>query len=180
MESRLCRKALPISPLAVFMAAIAIIFIIYMVQTEITLRTTSPVKTSVIETTQAACEVFNVPLALPMSIYMVESSLLKKHMVFKKWENNIRKYVYSIPQMTYEIAYSEGFRGEPDTLMDYHESIYWSVKHIATLMYAYNNDICKVIMAYNAGDCISGNYDYLDKVLMNYRIYYPNFECEEE
>jgi soluble lytic murein transglycosylase-like protein len=121
------------------------------------------------------CTEVGVPSALALSIFTVESKLKTGR---KTWEPNIRAYAYNVPQILYSTAYSEGFRGEPDELLEYQCAIYWAVKHIKTLMYVYNGDVCCVIRAYNAGDCVSGNYGYLEKVLTIYRTtYYPDFEC---
>jgi hypothetical protein len=164
-----------ISPAAAFVTAVAaLIFMLYM-----DFNAPKPdTRPGIVDYTADVCEELGVQPALAISLFTVESSLLEKHMVFKKWEAVHRFYVYSIPQISYAMAYSEGFRGEPDALMDYREAIYWAVRHIKTLLYVYDNDICKVIMAYNAGDCVSGNYGYLEKVLKTYRIYFPDFGCE--
>jgi len=163
-----------IGPAAAFLsAAAAIIFLIYMLS-PLPKPDTRP---GIVDYTADVCAELGVSPALAISLFTVESSLLEKHMAFKKWEAVHRFYVYSIPQISYAMAYSEGFRGEPDALMDYREAIYWAVRHIKTLLYVYDRDICKVIMAYNAGDCVSGNYGYLDKVIKIYRTFYPEYEC---
>lgn len=161
---------------AFFAAAVAIIiaFAVFAVRAEIKYKTLDPQRVGVIECVSDTCEEIGVSSALALSIFTAESKLKAGR---KTWEPNIRAYAYNVPQILYSTAYAEGFRGEPDELLEYQCAIYWAVKHIKTLMYVYDNDICKVIMAYNAGDCVSGNYGYLDKVLTIYRGYYAEFEC---
>ena len=167
-----------ISPAAVVLGAAAAIIVLFIAAwPAIKYRSPDWHKVAITEYTVDVCAELGVPSALPLSVFLVESSLWKRHMTFKKWEARHRFYVYSVPQISYNTAYGDGFRGEPDELMDYTVAIYWAVRHMKTLMYVYDGDICKVIMAYNAGDCVSGNYGYLDKVLKIYRTYYPLFEC---
>jgi hypothetical protein len=166
-----------IGPTAVFfMAAVAIIIwlAVFAVWAETKYKTFDPARVSVIECVSDTCTEIGVPSALALSIFTVESKLKTGR---KTWEPNIRAYAYNVPQILYSTAYAEGFRGEPDELLEYQCAIYWAVKHIKTLLDVYNGDICKAIMAYNAGDCVSGNYGYLEKVLTIYRAYYPDFEC---
>jgi len=167
-----------LGPVAVVLgAAAALILLLWAAWPAIKYRSPDWHKVAIVEYTSDVCEQLGVPVALPLSIFPVESSLYRKHMIFKKWEGKHRFYAYSIPQISYQMAYSEGFRGEPDELMDYRVAIFWAVKHIKTLLYVYDGNICEAIMAYNAGDCVSGNYGYLEKVLKIYRTYYPKFEC---
>jgi hypothetical protein len=161
-------------PWVAIIAALAIIAI-YFIRIEYLYHTLDMRKANVIDCIVDTCEELNVPSALAISIFTQESRLKAG---FKHWEPRIRQYAYDVPQILYTTAYAEGFRGESDELLNYITSIYWGVKHIKTLLFVYDNNICKAIMAYNAGDCVSGNYDYLDKVLIIYRIYYPIFECE--
>ena len=173
MGNRLLQVKSPVA--ARLWAAAAIIVLVYFIRVEILYKTLDPRRVGVIEYTSDVCEQMNVSSALALSIFTAETKLKPGR---KTWEPVVRAYAYNVPQILYSTAYGEGFRGEPDELLDYHVAIWWAIKHIKTLLYVYDNDICKVILAYNAGDCVSGNYKYLDKVLAVYANYYPAFECE--
>lgn len=163
-------------PAVALVAAAVIITAVYLVYCELThIRLAEERKVLVVDCIVNTCVEQGVPPALAVAMFTQESSLRGS---FKTWEPKLKRYVYSTAQISYLTAHAEGFNGEEDELFDYPCSIWWGVKHIKTLLYVYDGDICKVIMAYNAGDAVSGNYTHLERVLKYYRVYYPEFECE--